>query len=422
MQGKEKGVGRRIKVLFILHQASLTGAPIILCELAWALLRSGAYEGRFLVMEQGPLFNRCRSIAESDLWFVENRDRQFKRWGFAGKLISQVYYAWRHRRILKSVRDTDVILSNTIANGAILKRLSVMDCPVISYIHELPFAIRAVTTPETLGQVIQHTNYFLAGSEAVRMHLVKGLKVDRNVTEVLYSSLSTSWFTDDFRQTWQKRFRMDHLLRDDVTIVGVSCTAEWRKGFDLWMPLVQLYFCRYPNNKVVFVWKGYKGTMDSLYVDLFDIRKTGLDEAVIVLPHDAESKQVIAAFDIHLLLSREDPYPLVVLEAACMGIPTVCFSGAGGAPEFVEDDAGISVPYGDLSAMADALNHLVTQQQLRSRLGAQAKAKVADRHDVDQAALQLSVVIHKVIGVSNSVEAPKLAPGLTGNVNSEIFA
>jgi glycosyltransferase involved in cell wall biosynthesis len=256
----------------------------------------------------------------------------------------------------------------------------------------------------------------------VREHLVNGLNVDRNITEVLYSSLATRWFTDEFRHIWQKQFRMDHLVPEEAIIVGVSCSAEWRKGFDLWVPLIQQYYARYPGGKVVFVWKGYRGNVESLYVDLFDVRKTGLDHAVIVLPHDSESKQTMAAYDIHLLLSREDPYPLVVLEAACLGIPTVCFREAGGAPEFVEDDAGICVPYGDLSSMVDALHLMVTKPELRGRFGAKAKMKVAVRHDVEQAALQLSQAIDRVCGFSNSLHSSEVAHGDAAIVNSQLFA
>jgi glycosyltransferase involved in cell wall biosynthesis len=422
MRRKTQRADGRTQILFILHQASLTGAPIILCELAWALLRDGQFAARFLIMQDGPLTSRCRSIAETDIWLIEKRERQFERWGFSGKLVSRLYYAWRHRKILRSIAHTDLVISNTIANGAILDRLSFMGCPVISYIHELPFAIRSVTTPESLKQVLKHSRFFLAGSEAVRSNLVNGLKVDRQVTEVLYSSLATRWFTEEFTRTWRQRFRMDHMIAEDALIVGVSCSAEWRKGFDWWLPVVRIFHARFPGRKVVFVWKGYRGNVDSLYADLFDARKTGLDDSVIVLPHDGDSKQTMAAFDIHLLLSREDPYPLVVLEAACMSIPTVCFVDAGGAPEFVEEDAGICVPYGDLSAMADALNLLVTDPALRSSLGECAREKVLSRHDVGLAATQLSQVIRAVLESTQAVDGPVVLSGPVASVNTEVFA
>ena len=89
----------------------------------------------------------------------------------------------------------------------------------------------------------------------------------------------------------------------------------------------------------------------------------------------------MACFDIHLLPSREDPYPLVVLDAAAFAIPTVCFSDAGGTPEFVEDDCGYCVPYGDLLVMAYKLNTLVVNTELRTKMGLTAREKVYKKHD-----------------------------------------
>jgi glycosyltransferase involved in cell wall biosynthesis len=53
----------------------------------------------------------------------------------------------------------------------------------------------------------------------------------------------------------------------------------------------------------------------------------------------------LSVFDIFALTSREDPYPLVVLEAALLQKPMVCFEKAGGAQDLIETDAGLIVPY-----------------------------------------------------------------------------
>jgi glycosyltransferase involved in cell wall biosynthesis len=395
MSSKEAGRGKP-RILFILHQASLTGAPIILCELVRLIAQREAARCLFLVMEEGPLMDRCRSITETHVWFIKQREKQFSRWGLFGQTAKRLYNAWRQQRILSAVGDTDLIISNTIANGAILERLAFLNRPVISYIHELPYTVRSVTTADTLRKVLRFSHYFLAGSAAVRNYLVRELKVDAEKTAVLHSSIDVQSVSSVSTEVLRNRFRMDHMISDDTMIVGVASTAEWRKGFDLWFPLVHLFRAKFPKRKVVFVWKGYRGNVDSLYTDLFDFRKAGFAEQVILLPHDGDSRKTIAAFDIHLLLSREDPYPLVVLEAACCGIPTVCFDDAGGAPEFVEGDAGVCVPYGNLNSLTDALEMLMDRPEWLVRLGNGALRKVAERHSVDMAASRLLEIVDSV--------------------------
>lgn len=79
--------------------------------------------------------------------------------------------------------------------------------------------------------------------------------------------------------------------------------------------------------------------------------------------------------------SREDPFPLVCLEAAERGLPIICFDErAGSMHQFVEDDAGIVVEHLNVDALANAVRTLLDDDGLRSRLGACAQAKVKQRH------------------------------------------
>jgi glycosyltransferase involved in cell wall biosynthesis len=80
------------------------------------------------------------------------------------------------------------------------------------------------------------------------------------------------------------------------------------------------------------------------------------------------------------MCSREDPAPLVVFEAASVGVPTVCFHGAGGAPEFVSDDAGICVTNRDTLMMANAVVRLLETLTLRVTLGKCARQRVYREH------------------------------------------
>jgi glycosyltransferase involved in cell wall biosynthesis len=72
------------------------------------------------------------------------------------------------------------------------------------------------------------------------------------------------------------------------------------------------------------------------------------------LPHDLDN---FLPFDLLFLSSREDPYPVVVLEAALMKIPTVYFAKSGGINEFVTDDCGWQI---ETFSPGDAANKIVS--------------------------------------------------------------
>jgi glycosyltransferase involved in cell wall biosynthesis len=87
----------------------------------------------------------------------------------------------------------------------------------------------------------------------------------------------------------------------------------------------------------------------------------------------------------------------VCLEAATLAKPIVCFAGAGGAPEFVEEDCGFVVPYLDTMAMADRVVSLLDSQECRVTIGSAARRKVAQRHDLNGTAPRITEIIERTI-------------------------
>jgi glycosyltransferase involved in cell wall biosynthesis len=112
-----------------------------------------------------------------------------------------------------------------------------------------------------------------------------------------------------------------------------------------------------------------------------DVARMGLSERVHLVGPQVEPAPYFSLFDVFVLTSREDPFPLVCLEAAALGIPIICFADAGGMPEFVGEDAGFVVPYLDVARASDRVRLLVTAEELRVRLGRCAAERVK-KHDV----------------------------------------
>ena len=84
------------------------------------------------------------------------------------------------------------------------------------------------------------------------------------------------------------------------------------------------------------------------------------------------------AADLLALTSREDPCPLVNMEAMESGMAVVAFEGAGGAPE-VLGDAGVCVPYIDQAAMAEAIRGLLADAERRREMGRRGRARIRNR-------------------------------------------
>ena len=111
----------------------------------------------------------------------------------------------------------------------------------------------------------------------------------------------------------------------------------------------------------------------------------GLDDRVAFrgfVPH-TELRPWIEAADVLVVSSRHEAGPLVMLEAAVAGVPTV-----GTAVGHIADwapEAAVAVPIGDSSALASAIDALASNEEERLRLARAAQA-LAIAEDADHTA------------------------------------
>jgi glycosyltransferase involved in cell wall biosynthesis len=171
-------------------------------------------------------------------------------------------------------------------------------------------------------------------------------------------------------------------------VFGFAGQAIPRKGFDLFPLLVRECERIFAGKPFLSVWLGASPQQEAVILARRDLQQLGLEHRVLLLPPMPSGIDVIRRYAVHGLLSREDPYPLVALEAAASSVPTICFEGGGGMVEFVADGCGIAVPYLDLEAFAAALLRLSNDQETRRRLGKRSKAKVFRESSIDVVAPQ----------------------------------
>jgi glycosyltransferase involved in cell wall biosynthesis len=88
---------------------------------------------------------------------------------------------------------------------------------------------------------------------------------------------------------------------------------------------------------------------------------------------------------VFVLPSREDPFPIVVLEAMALGLPVIGTS-VDGIAEQITPDVGSLVPPDDPDALADAISDLAGSAERRRMLGAAARERVIRNFTVEHQA------------------------------------
>jgi N-acetyl-alpha-D-glucosaminyl L-malate synthase BshA len=109
------------------------------------------------------------------------------------------------------------------------------------------------------------------------------------------------------------------------------------------------------------------------------VRRLGLADRVIVREKVNDIEDYLQVADIGLFTSETESFCLSILEAMCFGCPSVA-TRVGGIPEVVEDGrSGLLVPFGDVAALASALEALIHDETRRGALAQAAQARARER-------------------------------------------
>jgi len=369
------------KVLFVGHDAARAGAQILLLDLVRWLSTRTSTDIRLALGGGGELVEAYAEVA--DVLVLED-------------LIAGGASAAELGEALLGLagNDVDLIYANTAVAGKYLPYLEVFEAPVITHIHELEESLRVFAGTEATQNVVLESDRLIAASPAVAENLIDKHGVATGGVDSINAFIRPQDLDRDPDSIALVRRRLG-LEADDVVVFGCG-TRDWRKGPDIFVEVAASLRDRGVEG-FKFVWVGpeLKGHYPRLESGLGDLGLDGFVQFVGLVENPSE---LLVAGDIFLLPSREDPFPLVCLEAASCELPSVCFADVGGMPDFVETDAGVVVPKGDVNAMTDAVERLIARPQDRKARGAAARRKLLLRHTTDIAAPEIFQVIRSVSG------------------------
>ena len=100
--------------------------------------------------------------------------------------------------------------------------------------------------------------------------------------------------------------------------------------------------------------------------------------------------------DVFCLPSFSEGVPTVLMEAMASGLPVVA-TAIMGVPELVQDGCGLLVPAGRPDSLAEALERLISDPELRRVLGEAGRHKVVAEFNIEKSAAELHKLFSEVI-------------------------
>jgi glycosyltransferase involved in cell wall biosynthesis/ubiquinone/menaquinone biosynthesis C-methylase UbiE len=374
-------------ILFISHDAKLAGAEMLLLYLLKWFVEHTAYRVNIICIEGGVLLEQFQNLGSTIVWeeFITQNSNKSE----------------RQKGLIKFCGQIDLVYGSTVLSPSIYDELSFLDVPMITHVHELEKSIKNYVKASTLKNMHKYTTAYIGCSTPVTKNLEDNHFADKKQITTIYD------FIDSYKElptpVSKSNLRKKLQLNENSFIVFGCGTIYWRKGVDLFIDTaLQLLKKGFIN--FVFYWIGPQywdaGQVKGGYPTWAELeekmKNEGLEKYITFLGEKTNLREYFSAGDLFYLPSREDPFPLVCLEAAACGMPTICFADAGGMPEFVKKDAGFVIPYEDTVSVAEKIEYLLDQPKLLQKLGECAKEKMLAHHTTDTAGLQVLRYFKKV--------------------------
>ena len=401
---------QRTKILFISNDGSRTGAPSILLNLIRWLKSHHDLKMAAVLMRNGSLRTEFEQELTTYTWIptdLNQPERIHKR--LVNTLLQRGRTdpgKWLAQIIEKE--KPDVIYLSTLVLGRYLGSVGQDAHPrIVSHVHELLPSLLQLSGEAMVQRQLDLSHKVISCADCVQNGLTKNFHLPQDRCIILPEFIITrpDKKSHDSQQNdcannqdpqeklgWQK---LNIAQERGLPVFGIGGNPISRKGFDLIPLFLKACRQRFGDEGFLFVWIGC-GEGSSPHASLsWDLELMGLSDQIVLFPSVAMAsfRRLLSRLQVLTLLSREDPFPLVALEAGLLEIPTVCFKGSGAIAEMADEGACIAVDYLNLEEFAAAVQRLWAQPEEARRIGRRCRLKVLEELSLEQVAPRVAQVL-----------------------------
>jgi len=217
----------------------------------------------------------------------------------------------------------------------------------------------------------------IVNCQALIDDLVRKGWIEREKAALIYNGVDVDAYRPGDPAT--RREVLPEGLRDSSVVIGALSALRPEKDVGTLIEAFARVAPRFPDARLAIVGGGpEQASLESLAAE----RDVG--DRCHFVGYTSRVAEWLAAMDVYVLSSLSESFPNSLLEAMSCGVCSAA-SKVGGVPEMLsEGQTGVLFPPGDAEALADRLVLLLSDEALRARLGAAARAFVCSELRVDR--------------------------------------
>ncbi|MBK8443068.1 MAG: hypothetical protein IPL35_06480 [Sphingobacteriales bacterium] len=219
-----------MNILFITHDCSLSGAPLLLLHTIKWLRKNTTIQPIVLCLLSGPLYTEFSKIAHTFIFEkyapitpAKKQENEIKK--FFKKFFKK--NASKNHHFIKHITDNPVsiIHGNTVIAGNVYQFVrQYANAPIISHLHELSGIINQ--HPSSWKFCLQYSDFFLGGSKACLNNL-RNLGVATSKSGLCYDAIDIQQFLEKASIYQKSSYQQEYFT------IGFCAHLFYRKGVDI---------------------------------------------------------------------------------------------------------------------------------------------------------------------------------------------
>jgi len=293
------------------------------------------------------------------------------------KPLQDLVSVYQLRKLLKQLRpDILHIHGNKAALVGRLALLGKKAPPTVVTVHNFLIFQQAFFPLKQMAAAVERflmrkTTQLITVSEQLKVALIKDERLPGEKIKVIHNGIDlNNWQTFN---RWELRQKLG-LERETFVILAVGRLVAW-KGHSFLINALNSPPLKAEKNIKLLI--AGDGPLKKQLIQL--VAEQGLSAKITFLGYVTNVPELMAAADLFVLPSVNEPFGLVLLEAMAAKLPIIA-TNDGGVPEIITHrQTGWLVPPQDATALAAAISRLKSDANLRATLAATAWQELNNR-------------------------------------------
>lgn len=341
------------KILFILHEATESGAPMVVFSFMQWLKKNTDVQFDCYVIHKGTLNVKlreiCGNVYEKPPYLHYRVREKLQRFLTRTKTTKEEIF-------FKAIADNnyDLIYLNSIFSLPEFRKFEKYfpKPKKVLHLHEAHFLISYFEKLFPTIDPTKNIDFIIAVSQTSQKDFLDKYRYSVDKTEIVYPHIDKP---SDTTIEVKKNIRKHLGITEETFVIGNIGNPHLVKSSEMLPMLAYTLKKKYPdfNFKLLIVGGGEENIFS--LSNKIDSEKLQVEDKILFIKHQSDVIPYLRIMNLYAMISREESFSLMTVLAAINHIPIISFKNNGGPEELLNNKIALFADYLDFNMLAETI-------------------------------------------------------------------